>query len=80
MVTKGEKWKGGINQESGDNTYTLLYVKQINNKDPLYSKGNCTQYFTTYIRKESEKEQIIELNHFAVYLKITQHCKSTTFQ
>ena len=56
MVTKGEKWKGGINQESGDNIYTLLYVKQINNKDPLYSKGNYTQYFITDMGKESEKE------------------------
>ena len=25
MVTKGETWQGGINQELGMNTHTLLY-------------------------------------------------------
>ena len=33
--------------------------------------------------KESEKEWIhvyVELNHFAVHLKLTQHCKSTILQ
>ena len=33
--------------------------------------------------KESEKEYIIhihKLNHFAVHLKLTQHCKSTILQ
>ena len=27
MVTKGEKWWRGINQEFGINIYTLLYIK-----------------------------------------------------
>ena len=33
--------------------------------------------------KESEKELryvCVKLNHFAVYLKLTQHCKSTILQ
>ena len=47
---------GGINQECGISRYKLLYVKQINDKDLLFSTGNYTQYFViTYKRKESEK-------------------------
>ena len=43
----------------GIDTYTLLYVKQVNNKDLRYSTGNYTQYFViTYNGKESEKEYI----------------------
>ena len=46
----------GINQEFGINIYTLLYIKQITNKDLPYSTGNYTQYFViTYKGKESEK-------------------------
>ena len=31
--------------------------------------------------KESEKEYIhVQLNHFAVHLKLTQHCQSTIFE
>ena len=57
MVTKGEMWRGGINQELGIKIYTLLYIKWIIKKDLLYSTGNSTQYSViTYIRKESEKE------------------------
>ena len=58
MVTKGERG-GGINQEFGINIYTLLYIKQTNNKDPLYSTGNYIQnLIINYNGKESEKEQI----------------------
>ena len=38
------KGGGGINQEFGINTHILLNVKQVINKDLLYSIGNCTQY------------------------------------
>ena len=58
MVTKGERreWEG-INKKFEINTYTLLYIKQINNKDLLYSTGNYTQQFViTYKGKEPEKE------------------------
>ena len=47
----------GINQEIGFNIYTLLYIKQITNKDLLYSTGNSTQYSVmAYMVKESKKE------------------------
>ena len=56
MVTKGEMWGGGINQVLGMNIQTLLYIRQITNKDLLYSTGNSTQYSViTYMRKESKK-------------------------
>ena len=64
------------------NRYILLYIKQITNMVILCSIGDYTQYLViTYNRKESEKEYIylyihIYLNHFAVYLKLTQPCKS----
>jgi len=32
----------------------------------------------TYMGKKSEKEW--DMNHFAVHLKLTQHCKSTILQ
>ena len=77
MVTKGG---GGIYQEFGINIYTLIYIKQVIDKDLLYSTGNSTQYSViTYMGKESEKEWIyvyVQLNHLAVHLKLTQHCKS----
>ena len=44
MFTKGKNWRGGINQEFRINTYTLLQIKQINNKDVLYKTGDSTQY------------------------------------
>ena len=38
--------------------YTLLFIKQITNKDLLYNTGNYTQYFIiTYKEKESEKNR-----------------------
>ena len=59
MVTKGERVEGGINEEFEINIYTLLYIKQIINRDLLYSTGNSTQYSViTYMGKESEKEWI----------------------
>lgn len=34
-------------------------MKEITNKNPLYSIGNCTQYYIiTHRGKESEKEYI----------------------
>ena len=51
--------QGGINQEFGINRYKLLYIKQINNKDLLYSTGNYVQYLVMiYNGKESENEYI----------------------
>ena len=58
----------------GINIYTLLYIKQINNKDLLHSLGHYTQYLViTYNGKESEKEYIcIYLKVVSLYLKLTQ--------
>ena len=56
MVMKGEKGGDEINQAFGINRYTVLYIKQITNKDLWFSTGNYTQYFViTYMGKESEK-------------------------
>ena len=61
LVTKGESGEGETNQEFGINIYiyiyTLLYIKQIINKDLLYGTGNSTQYsIIAYVGKEFEKE------------------------
>ena len=52
------KGGGGINQEYGIKIDTLLYRKQINNNDLVYSSTrNYIQCLViTYNRKESEKE------------------------
>ena len=64
---------GETNQEFEINRYTLLYIKQVNKKDLLYSTGNSTQYpVITYNGKESEKDYVY---NFAVCLKLTQHSK-----
>ena len=56
MVTKGWGGEGGINWEVENDILTLLYIKQITNKNLLYSTGNSTQYSVmTYIRTESKK-------------------------
>ena len=50
---------GGMNWEIGIDIYTLLYIKQINKKNLLFSTGNSTQYSVmTYIGVESKKEWI----------------------
>ena len=43
MIIKGERGEG-INLKFGINMYTLLYIKQINNKDLLHSTGSYIQY------------------------------------
>ena len=61
MVTRGEMAGGWrwINWEIGIDIFTLLYIKQITNKDLLYSTGSSTQYSVmTYMGKESKKEWI----------------------
>ena len=47
----------GINWETEIGIYTLLYIKQITNKDLLYSAENSTQYsLMANMGKESKKE------------------------
>ena len=68
MVTRGERG-GGINYEFGIKRYTLLYIKQITNKDLLYNTGNYIQYLIiTYNGKESKKEHI----YIYIYIGITE--------
>ena len=42
-MAKGER-EGGTNSEYGINRYKRLYIKEISNKDLLYSTGNYIQY------------------------------------
>ena len=52
---------GRINWEFGIDIYILLYLKQITNKDLLYSTGNYTHYpVINYNGKEYEKIRITE--------------------
>ena len=43
MVVRGEN--RGSNREFGIDTYTLLYLKRITNKDLLYTIGNSAQCY-----------------------------------
>ena len=66
-----------INQEIGIKTHTLLYIKQITNKDLLYSTESYTQYLiATYNGKESGN-YIYVTKSFCRNLKLTQSFKST---
>ena len=50
----------GINWETVTDIHTLLYIKQITNKELLYSTENSTQYSTmAYMGKESKKRVVI---------------------
>ena len=56
MFTKVERGWGGINWELGIHIYTLLWIKQITNRDLLYSTGDSTLYsIMAYMGKESKK-------------------------
>ena len=48
---------GGINWKTEIDIYILLYIKQITNKDLLYTTGNSTQCSVmAYMGKVSKKE------------------------
>ena len=57
---------------------TLLYLKWITNKDPLYSTQNSAQcYVAASMGGEFGREQMhvyVWLNPFTVHLKLSQHC------
>ena len=54
-----EGWEEGLGWEFGIDIFTLLYLKQITNKDLLNSTGNSAQFYVkTYIGKEFEEEEI----------------------
>ena len=58
--------------------YTLLYLKQITNKDILYSTWNSAQcYVAAWMGGEFGGEWInayVRLRPSAVHLKLSQHC------
>ena len=57
MVTNGNSEQGEMKQDLGINKYTLLYVKQVNGKNLLYSTGNYIQYLVINCNgKEYEEE------------------------
>ena len=60
-------------------TYTYC-IKQITNKDLLYSTGKYTQYFVIPSKGKDSEKRIFIYIHCAVHLKLTQHCKSTLLQ
>ena len=65
---RGQWGVGGDELGVWINRYTLLYIKQINNKDLLYSTGTYTQYLViTYNGKESEKEHVYVYIHTHIY-------------
>ena len=59
-------------------TYTLLYLKWMTNKNLLYSTGNSAQcYVAAWMGGEFGGEWVhvyIWLGSFAVHLKLSQHC------
>ena len=58
MTFQGEREGGGINWEIGVDKYTPS-IKEITNKDLLYSTGNATQYSViAYVEKNLKKKRI----------------------
>ena len=60
----------------------LLLCRGWINKVLLHSTGNCIHYsIINHNGKEYEKQYLYTyLNHFAIYLKLTKHCKSTSIK
>ena len=60
-----------VGWDNQKNIYTTIY--EITSKDPLYSTGNCTQYFAiNYKGQESEKE------YTHTYISESLSCKPET--
>ena len=68
----------GIVRKSGKLVYTLLYSKEITNKDLLYSTWNSAQnYVPVWMGGGFGGEWIhvhVWLSPFSVHLKLSQHC------
>ena len=70
MVTKGERRgeNGEDKLEVWDKHITLLYVREITNKDLLHSTGRYTQYIViTHKGKESENTHTHTHTHTHTY-------------
>jgi len=72
----------GIVWEFGMDTYTLLYLKWITNKDLLYSTRNSVQCCVAAWTEVGSlgENGYMRLNPFTVHLKLSQHCKSSVAQ
>ena len=65
------------NQKIGIDIYTLLCIKQITNKDLVYSTRNSTQCLViTYMDKESKNEYIYMYVCVCIYIYIHTHTYS----
>ena len=77
-------WGKGTVRESGMDMYTLLYLKWITNKVPLYSIWNSAQcYVAAWVEGEFGRKWIhvcIWLSPFAVHLKWPQHSLAQLFK
>ena len=64
--------------------YTLLYLKWITNMDLLCSTGNSAQcYVAAWMGGGFGGEWIhvyVWLSHFAIHLKLSQHCQPAILQ
>ena len=73
-----KKHTQGIVRDFGKVMYTLLYLKQITNKDLLYSTWNSAHcYVPAWMGRGfgGEWKQVnVWLSPSAVHLKIPQHC------
>ena len=54
-LPRGKRGRG-INWEIGIDIYTLLYIKEMTNKDLPYSTGNSTQYSVRPIWEKTLKK------------------------
>ena len=72
----GNKGWGGINWETGIDLYTLLYIKQITNKNLLYSTSNSIQYSVmAYMEKNLKKTKRVDI---CIYITDSLCCMPET--
>ena len=77
-LPKGKRDKSGVWDQQ---IQTTIY-KTDKQQDPTVQHREHIQYLViNYNGKEYEKQYIyVKLNHFAVYQKLTKHCKLTILQ
>ena len=76
-IGKGERWREGVVREFEMDTYMLLYLKWITNKDQLYSTLYLLNVCGSLHGGEFGREWIhvyVWPSPFAVHLKLSQHC------
>ena len=83
MFTKGEI-KGGINWGIWLDIYALLCIKWKMNENPLYNTVFNALLSHKWEGNQKKKKTgtyaNIQLIHFAVQQKLTQHCQATILQ